>query len=304
LDLLHSAGISQVGISVGVHRELVIAAVEARYRAPEGLSVQILTEDVPLGTGGALRQHADFFDGSPVLVVTGDQLTGTSIRDFIGAYENHPSKIAIATTTRRANAWTGDTIEDDGAGVDRYRYEPKSEVDLAVTCSTGNWIVSAEYARELPEGNVNLSRDVLPGTSVEPNGLTLFDSGTVPILDFGTAQRLFEHNLGLAAGTYPSISDLLSQTWSEPDEAWRAKGPMCIAAGVDLSTADLYGPLVVGSRCDVGADCVLSESVLFPGAVVPSRSIVMRSLVCNFDEYRKWLIADGGLKDTVAMRRS
>ena len=97
LDSLEAQGFRRVVLSVGYRRDIIMDAFGTRYRS---LDVTYAVEEVPLGTGGALRQALSLVPADdPVWVMNGDTFLHLSYRPMFDAhavFANMPDAITMA----------------------------------------------------------------------------------------------------------------------------------------------------------------------------------------------------------------
>ncbi|CAD6524280.1 nucleotidyltransferase family protein [Paraburkholderia metrosideri] len=117
-----------------------------------GLSVTIIEEDKPLGTGGAIM-HALRTCGAPqMIVLNGDTITDIDLGRFADFFEMSGADLAIAAT-RVPDASRYGTLEFDAASKRLIAFEEKRPVQAAGFINAGVYAVDAArlLGFDLPE---------------------------------------------------------------------------------------------------------------------------------------------------------
>jgi len=93
LDYLSSYGISHVLLSVGYKHEVITNYFGLRYK---DLEIKYVTEDMPLGTGGATKKALGFVSGDEVVILNGDTFFNLDLKKMIGFHHAEDSMLTIA----------------------------------------------------------------------------------------------------------------------------------------------------------------------------------------------------------------
>ncbi|MCB0165109.1 MAG: NTP transferase domain-containing protein [Anaerolineae bacterium] len=91
-------GFNDVILSVGYLAELMQAYFKHSYELPEGVELNYVREEHPLGTAGSLSLIPK--QSEPFLVMNGDTLTTINYRKLVEFHKSHKAKITIATHKR------------------------------------------------------------------------------------------------------------------------------------------------------------------------------------------------------------
>ena len=85
-----------------------------------GLEIEYVTEDVPLGTGGGIRNVADRVRSDDVLVFNGDVLSGVDLPKLVATHRDGGADVTLHLTRVRGPAGVrlgADRRHRPGAGV-------------------------------------------------------------------------------------------------------------------------------------------------------------------------------------------
>ncbi|WP_322995562.1 nucleotidyltransferase family protein [Castellaniella sp.] len=93
LDRLAQSGFTRVVLAVGYLSNVIIQHFGESYA---GMDIDYVTEDQPLGTGGAMRQALDVCQQDPVFVFNGDTYLGLEIQRVMSLWQAHQQPILVA----------------------------------------------------------------------------------------------------------------------------------------------------------------------------------------------------------------
>lgn len=92
LDHLVRQGVDRVLLSVGYHHEAITRHFGGGY---QGLALDYVIEEEPLGTGGALRQALRTAHSQEVAVVNGDTYFGVDLRAMLASHLRHEAELTM-----------------------------------------------------------------------------------------------------------------------------------------------------------------------------------------------------------------
>ncbi len=86
--------------------------------------IELVHEEVLLGTGGTILANREFFAGGPFLVAHADNLTRFDVRAFINAHQNRPAGVDVTMMTFDTDVpKTCGIVEQDERGIVRAFHE-------------------------------------------------------------------------------------------------------------------------------------------------------------------------------------
>lgn len=162
LDMLLPNGIERVLINTHYLPHAVRAFVAgSRWRD----SIDMVHEEILLGTGGTVLKNRNFLDGGPFMVVHADNLTRFDVKAFIGAHANRPAGVDITMMTFDTDMpQTCGIVELDERGVvirfhEKVANPPGNHANAAVYIFEPSVIDSlASLGKEV----IDISTEVLP----------------------------------------------------------------------------------------------------------------------------------------------
>jgi D-glycero-alpha-D-manno-heptose 1-phosphate guanylyltransferase len=158
LDALAAAGCTRIVLAVSYRREAIIAHFGDSYR---GVALEYSIEEVPMGTGGAIRDALPLTRDDATLVLNGDTLFRVDIGELAARHVRSLADITVALRQVADTARYG-AVELDGQGCIRAFHEKgRSGAGLA---NGGVYVVSSKAVRQYvaPSGPSSFERDVLP----------------------------------------------------------------------------------------------------------------------------------------------
>jgi mannose-1-phosphate guanylyltransferase/mannose-1-phosphate guanylyltransferase/phosphomannomutase len=233
-------------------------------------------EEELLGTAGGVRNVRDFFGDDLVVVVSGDALTDIDLNALV---ERHRSAGGIATLTVKKVDDTreyGVVLHDEAGRVNGFQEKPDPEEALSDLGNCGIYCFSPEIFDYFPDQLlVAWAQDVFP---------TLLDND-VPF---------HVHEIGEYWNDVGSLAELRRGTWDALEGRLRIEAspgnppahvevigePVWVGEGCELGEGvRLMAPVVIGDGCRVGDGASVRESIVFPGAEVEEREILIGAIL-------------------------
>lgn len=262
---LTTVGVDRVVLSTG-YRHADFADLVDRVRA-RGTDLTTVVEEVPLGTGGGLREAMRVLPGADaVVVLNGDLLSGHDLAAQVDRLRGAPSDVAGVVHVREvedARPYGSVPTDDDGRIT---AFVEKSADPPSRTVNAGTYVVRPGLLEEIPgSGPVSLERDVFPGIAGR-RGL-LAHREAAYFLDVGSPGALVTAN-----------RDLLLDPW--PGAAPTPRGPALVLPGAVVDPgAVVTGGSVVHPSAHVAAGARIDSAVVLPWAQVGTDAVVVRSVV-------------------------
>ena len=187
LDMLFRSGCIE-GVMINTHYmpELVRRFVADSHW---GKQIDMVHEDVLLGTGGTVLANRMYFGKDPFMVVHADNLTRFDVRDFIRRHECRPDGTLITMMTFRTDMpQTCGIVEEDARGVviafhEKVPNPPGDRANAAVYIFEPEII---DFLMALGKEVIDLSTEVIP--AFLGRICTFFNSGYHR--DIGTLESL------------------------------------------------------------------------------------------------------------------
>jgi mannose-1-phosphate guanylyltransferase len=237
-----------------------------------GVELVYVTENVPLGTGGAIRHVAPHLlsgPNDPVLVFNGDVLTGHDIGGQVARWRADSADVSLYLTRVEDPRAYGLVPTDASGRVLQFLEKPTSPEEIVTDqINAGCYVFRRSVIDAIPFGRpVSVERDTFPRLLASGAVVTGFvDDGYW--LDLGTPLAFVQGSRDLVTGVAPSPA---------------LPGPIgefLVRPGAEVSSdAVLRGGSFVGAGATVGPGAVVDGSSLFDGAHVAAGAHVTDSVI-------------------------
>ena len=254
-------GVTHVVICAGadtpVPREAIAASVD-------GVSFEFVTDRMPRGSAGCIRDAVENIQDGPVLVIEGGVFWIPNSRDVIDLHRASGARLTLFTLRR-----SGDASQAQSAGV--YVCEPSA---LEAVPDDGYWDLKEQFIPGLLRSGaevraVPVDGEIVTGRGVE-SYLVLVDRALSSPQRFGlNLGGLAEREKGIwVAGGVDIAADA------------RLSGPVVILEGASVANEVVVtGPAVIGRGCRIEDRAIVDASVLWDFAVVGRGACVAECLV-------------------------
>ncbi|MEV5510537.1 sugar phosphate nucleotidyltransferase [Streptomyces orinoci] len=253
-----------------------------------GLRLTYVTEDVPLGTGGAIRGAAAALDsgpGDPVLVFNGDILSGVDIGRLLLAHERAQADVTLHLTRVPDPRAFGLVPTDPGGRVLAFTEKPQRP-DQIITdqINAGCYVFRRRVIDSIPEGRpVSVERETFPGLLAAGARL------------HGVVDASYWLDLGRPASFVQASADLVRGVVRSPAVPGEP-GEHLVLPGAHVEPgARLSGGTVVGRGAYIAAGADIEGSVVLDGARIEEGARVRASMIGNAAQVGPRTVLDGAV---------
>ncbi|MFD7340149.1 sugar phosphate nucleotidyltransferase [Streptomyces violascens] len=237
-----------------------------------GLSIEYVTEDEPLGTGGAIRNVASRLRSGPddpVLIFNGDILTGLDIKALVDTHNTSGADVSLHLTRVDDPRAFGLVPTDPTGRVTAFLEKPQTPEEIVTDqINAGAYVFRRAVIDEIPEGRpVSVERETFPGLLSAGAHLQGMVDSTY-WLDLGTPQAFVRGSADLVLGRAPS-----------PAVPGRCGDRLILPTAKVAPDAKLTGGTVVGHGAVVGEGARITGSTILSDAVVEAGAVITDSLV-------------------------
>ncbi len=232
------------------------------------VNISFVTEEIPLGTAGAIKNAQDFFDDT-FLVFNADILSDIDFTEMIRFHKDRKALATIAAT-RVDNPWDYGVMEHDGNGfITGFKEKPKPHESDSNLINAGVYIFEPELLDHIPQGKtVSIERETYPQLLQGGHKMAIYNRCSY-WLDLGTPQKYLKVHRDILEGLiqigecdFTQNKKYISRTAKVHPTA-RIAEPVYIGDGVEIGSYAAVGP----------------GTVVYHGAVVGSRAAVVGSVV-------------------------
>jgi mannose-1-phosphate guanylyltransferase len=234
-----------------------------------GLDLEYVTETIPMGTGGGIRNVAGRLraaPGEPVVIFNGDVLSGHDIAAQVALHASRDAAVTLyLTRVPDARAFGCVPVDDSGRVTAFLEKMPEPVTNLInAGCYVFRRDVIDTIASDRP---VSVERETFPGLLADGAVVLGFVDDSY-WLDLGTPAAFVQGSADLVRGIAPSpalpgpIGDALILDPAGISEQAVISGGSCLGAGVR-----------------VDPDATVEGSVVFDGAVIEQGATVRASVI-------------------------
>jgi mannose-1-phosphate guanylyltransferase len=226
-----------------------------RENSYAGRPVNLVNEPVLLETGGGIKNAERFLGTKPFIVYSGDILTDVDLAPLVDEHFRSGNDVTLGLR-RNTGLGAGVVMRAGRIVAISNKSNPQEYFDYA-NISVWNPEI---FGRIPPNHKISFIPIVIDwiGQGGKIGGLELGDGKWFNI---GSRKEYLDVHRAIAAERW-NPRYVKTPNWSEP---------VAKSARVE-SSAQLRGCSVVGENCQVGAEAVLEDTILWPGSQIASRS--------------------------------
>lgn len=233
-----------------------------------GVRLSYVTEDIPLGTAGAIKNTEKYLDDDTFLVLNGDIFTDLDLTAMVEFHRRKKALVSIALTA--VDDPTAYGLIETGAGsrVTRFLEKPGPEEVTTNMINAGSYVLEPGVLdRIAAQKPVSIERETFPQLLASGEPVYAYPS-TAYWMDSGTPEKYLQLHRDLLAGKCRGYS-------FSPDEA-----ALIGRNSVIHPTAQITRPVVIGADCYIGRGVRLSGPVVFgDGCTIEENSAVEDSVI-------------------------
>ncbi|WP_267246136.1 nucleotidyltransferase family protein [Streptomyces sp. PR69] len=237
-----------------------------------GLDLEYVTEEEPLGTGGAIRNVASRLSSGPqepVLIFNGDILTGLDIRALVATHQSSGADVSLHLTRVPDPRAFGLVPTDQTGRVTAFLEKPQTPEEIVTDqINAGAYVFRRSVIDSIPAGRpVSVERETFPELLRSGAHLQGMVDSTY-WLDLGTPQAFVRGSADLVTGRAPS-----------PAVPGRCGDRLVLPTARVAPGAKLTGGTVIGAGAHIGEGARIDGSTVLDGAVVEPGAVISASLV-------------------------
>ena len=234
-----------------------------------GVELIYAVEESALGTGGAIRNAAEFLTGSPdssIVIFNGDVLSGHDLPGQIAAHERSEADVTLyLTKVKDARAYGCVPCDQSGRVLD---FLEKMENPVTDLINAGCYIFKRSIIDQIPANKVvSVERETFPNLLKSGANIRGFIDNSY-WLDVGTPQALLTASRDLAIGkiSSPAVVNKINDCVISP------------SAKIN-STAKISGGSTIGDDVIVEADVEIIGSIISEGVQISANTQIKNSIL-------------------------
>jgi mannose-1-phosphate guanylyltransferase len=245
----------------------------------QGLEISYAVEDVPLGTGGAIRNAARLLRGSsdaPVLVLNGDILSGVDLRAILERHEGQEADVTLHLT-RVPDPRAFGLVPTDATGrVLSFLEKPKTAEECVTDqINAGCYVFRRSVLDAIPaDREVSVEQETFP--QLVAQGRPIFGHTTDDYWrDLGTPLAFVHGSADLVTGKVTSpIVERYAEALIHPTATIAPTAR--VTGGSTIGPHAVIGPHVVVDRSIIGGAVTVAEGARIHESVVDHDSSIGR----------------------------
>ena len=259
LDHLIDVGVERFVINT--HRQPELFESSFRDNEYEGRPVTLVHEPDLLETGGGIKNAERYLGSDPFLTYSGDILTDINLQPLIDEHFRRGNDVTLAL--RETGLASDVALRDHRVADIANRYSTRGNLDFA-NIAVWNSKVFARIPSCQKISFIPIVTDWI-GKGGKIGGLVMNDG------------KWF--NIGSRAEYLDVHRMILREHWA-PHYIKLSLWPECVAKSAIIDpSAQMHGCSVVAENCQVGAEAVLEDTILWPDAQIASKSQLDRCIV-------------------------
>jgi len=252
-----------------------------------GIKLTYVTEEIPLGTCGAVKNVENYLDNESFMVFNGDVLSGINLTEMMRFHKNKKSDITIALTpVEDPTSYGLVPLHPDGR-VEKFLEKPSWDEITTNLINAGTYIIERKLLDLVPpKENYSFERGLFPN-ALEIGYRIYGHVSNAYWLDLGTPEKYLQAHKDILSGKisfdfpgeeiYKNIYIGKSSSYSKES---LLSGPIIIGENSVIENGAVINPLtVIGNNCYIASGSRISGSVIFDGCRVGKGCIIKDSIL-------------------------
>lgn len=263
------AGVTRIILSTSYKAEVF----EAYFGNGQDFGIEIVyvTEDSPLGTGGAIRNVADALHSAPndpVLILNGDILSGHNMKQQVQQHVQRNADVSLHLINVDDPRPFGLVPTDADGRVIQFLEKPQTPEEIVThQINAGCYVFKRSVIDSIPNGRVvSVERETFPGL-LDTKAPVIGYIEDAYWLDLGNPLAFAQGSRDLVEGRCPS------SLVEKPGEVMAAPTAKISA------TAKVFGGSAIGEQVSVGESAKVEGSVLMAGSHVGANSTLIDCVI-------------------------
>lgn len=233
-----------------------------------GLKIHYICEDIPLGTGGAIKNSEEFFNDT-FIISNGDILSDINIMAMMKFHKEKRAAVTIAVT-QVENPSDYSVIEYN---VDLYAQsfteKPKLSDVKSNYINAGIYIFEPNVLKEIPDSQVvSIERETYPLLLKKGYPIAVYKSDAY-WMDIDTSEKYIQAHKDILSGACP-----LSEFKDENQHIFIGENTIL------HHSAKIIAPVYIGENAKIGADCTIGpNTIIGNNCKIGTSSVIIDSII-------------------------
>lgn len=252
-----------------------------------GVKISYITEDIPLGTAGAIKNAQNFFDDT-FMVFNGDILSDINITDMINFHKEKGALATIAVTQVDNPSAYGVIEKDENGFITAFKEKPKPHESSSNLINAGVYIFEPQLLNEIPSGReVSIERETYPLLLQKGYKIAVYNKCSY-WLDLGTPGKYLKIHKDILEGivqigeyNFNKNYQHISKT-AKISSSVKVVGHVYIGENVEIGSNAVIGPnTVLCDNSSVGMGAKVIGSVVWDNVHVGAGATIVNSVVMS-----------------------
>lgn len=160
LDDLNEKGISRVILAVGYKKEIIKSHFNKKYK---NIDIVYSDEDIPLGTGGAIKKALNLAKAKDIFIINGDTFFDINLKEMYQFHKKNSSKLTLAIKEMEKFDRYGSLIleEDRIIKFEEKKYNDKGYIN------GGIYLINKELLNEKEKESFSFEKEILENENLK-----------------------------------------------------------------------------------------------------------------------------------------
>ena len=248
-----------------------------------GLDIEYVVEEVPLGTGGGIRNVADRLRHDTSIIFNGDVLSGLDLAALLDTHRTREADVTLhLMEVSDPRAFGCVPTDEDGwvtAFLEKTENPPTNQINA------GCYVFSRAVLEGIPADRVvSVERDTFPGL-LAAGAKVAGHVDSSYWLDLGTPNAFVQGSTDLVQGAAPTFAlpgptgPHLALPGAQVGKSVVLSGGTTLGRGTQVADRAHVVSSVVFDAAQIGVGAVVARSIIGAGAVIGAGAIVVDSVI-------------------------
>lgn len=252
-----------------------------------GIKISYIKEDMPLGTGGAIKYAQQYFD-STFMVLNSDIVTDINFNHLIEFHKKSGS-IATLTLTSVDNPTQYGVVELENGCIVSFKEKPQPHEITSNLINAGIYVFEPEIFDMIPENKVvSLERKVFPRLLSTGSTIAGYHDSFYWI-DIGTPEKYLQVHNDILSGRNSILkklnnNDIYGNIFHNNQVKLRPTTriiePVYIGKNVEIGAKTIIGPnAVICDNVKISSGCRIANSILWDNVIVGKSTNIANAII-------------------------
>lgn len=255
-----------------------------------GLKIHYVCEDIPLGTGGAIKNTQEFFDDT-FLIFNADILSNIDILDMLKFHREKHASVTIAVTEVDNPCQYGVIEYNEDLYAQSFTEKPKLTEIKSNYINAGIYIFEPEILKEIPDSQVvSIERETYPLLLDKGYPIAVYKSRGY-WMDIGTVEKYKQAHKDILNGSYslPELGENMQGVFIGSNTKIHATAkitaPVYIGENTRIDAYTTIGPnTIIGNHCKVGMNSKVINSIIWDKISIQNSSYISGTILNSISQ--------------------